>query len=120
MQNNGDNSKWNKPYTFLISFIVALGGFLFGFNSAVISEAIEGITMCFDKTNEMLGLGFFNSLISCSVTQIFSWELSNLRPTNTFVIYGVLSLSAVLFVHKFVIETKGKTLEVVEQLLVKS
>ncbi len=37
----------NKSYTLFISFIVALGGFLLGFDSAVISGAISGITHLF-------------------------------------------------------------------------
>jgi membrane protein implicated in regulation of membrane protease activity len=64
-------------------------------------------------------VGFFNSLVSFSVTQVFPWELSNLGPTVTFALYAVLSLCAVLFVYKFVIETKGRTLEEVEELLIR-
>jgi len=33
----------NKSYTIFISLVVALGGFLLGFDSAVISGAINGI-----------------------------------------------------------------------------
>ncbi|MBT8271986.1 MAG: sugar porter family MFS transporter, partial [Bacteroidia bacterium] len=45
----------NKSYTVLISLIVALGGFLLGFDSAVISGAVKGITIYFDMTEWMLG-----------------------------------------------------------------
>ena len=65
-------------------------------------------------------VGFFNSLVSFSVTQIFPWELSNLGPTTTFAIYALLSFFAILFVYKFVIETKGKTLEELEESLIKT
>ncbi|MFK7814139.1 MAG: MFS transporter, partial [Maribacter sp.] len=47
--------KMNKSYTILISLIVALGGFLLGFDSAVISGAIKGITVYFEMTDVMLG-----------------------------------------------------------------
>jgi len=47
--------KMNKSYTILISLIVALGGFLLGFDSAVISGAIKGITVYFKMTDAMLG-----------------------------------------------------------------
>ena len=47
--------KMNKSYTVLISLIVALGGFLLGFDSAVISGAVKGITVYFDMTDQMLG-----------------------------------------------------------------
>ena len=45
----------NKSYTILISLIVALGGFLLGFDSAVISGAVKGITIYFEMTEWMLG-----------------------------------------------------------------
>jgi membrane protein implicated in regulation of membrane protease activity len=58
--------------------------------------------------------------VSFSVTQIFPWELSNLGPTLTFAIYAILSLLAFLFVARYVVETKGKSLEQLEQLLLKT
>ena len=45
----------NKSYTIFISFIVALGGFLLGFDSAVISGAIGGITVYFNMSDWELG-----------------------------------------------------------------
>ena len=65
-------------------------------------------------------VGFFNSLVSFSVTQVFPWELSTLGPTMTFSIYALLSFFAIIFVYKYVIETKGKTLEEVEKLLIRN
>ncbi len=47
--------KMNKSYTIFISLIVALGGFLLGFDSAVISGAVKGITIYFEMTEWMLG-----------------------------------------------------------------
>ena len=47
--------KMNRSYTVLISLIVALGGFLLGFDSAVISGAVKGITIYFEMTDAMLG-----------------------------------------------------------------
>ena len=47
--------KMNKSYTILISLIVALGGFLLGFDSAVISGAVKGVTIYFEMTDSMLG-----------------------------------------------------------------
>jgi membrane protein implicated in regulation of membrane protease activity len=78
--------------------------------SEIFPSKIKGIAIS--------AVGFFNSLISFSVTQVFPWELSNLGPTLTFLIYAILSFCAILFVKRYVIETKGKSLEEVEELLV--
>ena len=58
--------------------------------------------------------GFWNSLVSASVTFIFPWELSTFGSAGTFLIYGLLASAALLFVLLFVPETKGRTLEELE------
>ena len=55
MKSSDTAVQMNKSYTVLISLIVALGGFLLGFDSAVISGAIKGITIYFEMTDAMLG-----------------------------------------------------------------
>ena len=65
-------------------------------------------------------VGFFNSLVSYSVTQLFPWELTNLGPTLTFAIYAGMGVLSLLFVIKYIIETKGKSLEEVEELLIRN
>ena len=55
MEASAGQVKMNKSYTILISLIVALGGFLLGFDSAVISGAVKGITLYFEMTEWMLG-----------------------------------------------------------------
>jgi SP family arabinose:H+ symporter-like MFS transporter len=58
--------------------------------------------------------GFFNALVSASVTFIFPWELSSLGPGGTFLGYSLFAGAALLFVLLFVPETKGRTLEELE------
>ena len=97
---------------YVAAFAISLGPVMWTLISEVFPNKIKGIAISV--------VGFFNSLISFSVTQVFPWELSNLGPTITFAIYALLSFIAILFVYKFVIETKGKTLEEVEELLIRS
>lgn len=97
---------------YVAAFAISLGPVMWTLISEVFPSKIKGIAISV--------VGFFNSLISFSVTQIFPWELSNLGPTLTFAIYAVLSFCAIVFVYKFVIETKGKTLEEIENDLVRS
>lgn len=94
---------------YVAAFAISLGPVMWTLISEIFPSKIKGIAVSV--------VGFFNSLVSFSVTQIFPWELSNLGPTTTFAIYALLSACAIFFVYRYVIETKGKTLEEVEDLL---
>lgn len=96
---------------YVASFAISLGPVMWTLFSEVFPPKIKGIAIS--------AVGFFNSLVSFSVTQVFPWELSNLGPTTTFALYALLSFMAILFVKKFVVETKGKTLEEVQELLIR-
>jgi MFS family permease len=97
---------------YVASFAISLGPVMWTLISEIFPTRIKGIAISV--------VGFFNSLVSFSVTQVFPWELSNLGPTMTFGIYAVLSFLAFVFVYKFVIETKGKSLEELEEMLIKN
>jgi len=56
-------------------------------------------------------VGFWNSLVSASVTLIFPAELAAWGPAGTFLGYGLLAAAGLLFVVMLAPETKGKTLE---------
>ncbi|MBT8179134.1 MAG: MFS transporter, partial [Eudoraea sp.] len=96
---------------YVAAFAISLGPVMWTLISEVFPSKIKGIAISV--------VGFFNSLVSFSVTQIFPWELTNLGPTTTFALYALLSFIAILFVYRYVIETKGKTLEQVEELLIR-
>jgi len=96
---------------YVAAFAISLGPVMWTLISEIFPSKIKAIAISV--------VGFFNSLVSYSVTQVFPWELSSLGPTATFAIYALLSLSAFIFVYKFVIETKGRTLEEVEELLIR-
>ncbi|NNL16409.1 MAG: MFS transporter, partial [Flavobacteriaceae bacterium] len=97
---------------YVASFAISLGPVMWTLISEIFPSKIKGIAISV--------VGFFNSLVSFSVTQVFPWELSNLGPTVTFAIYALLSFIAILFVYKYVIETKGKTLEELEESLIRA
>ena len=97
---------------YVAAFAISLGPVMWTLLSEIFPGHIKGIAISV--------VGFFNSLVSYTVTQFFPWELTNLGPTLTFAIYAVMAVLSLLFVYKFVIETKGKSLEEVEELLIKS
>jgi MFS transporter, SP family, arabinose:H+ symporter len=63
--------------------------------------------------------GFVNSGISFTVQLMFPWELSSIGNAGTFLIYGVFGLAGLLFILIYLPETKGKSLEELEKILVK-
>jgi hypothetical protein len=62
-------------------------------------------------------VGFWNSAVSATVTFLFPWELSRFGAAGTFLGYGLFALLAVVFVLMFIPETKGKSLEELEDAL---
>lgn len=65
-------------------------------------------------------VGFWNSLVSASVTMIFPWELHRFGPAGTFLGYGLMALAGLLFFAMWAPETKGKTLEELEGVLMRA
>jgi len=95
---------------YVAAFAISLGPVMWTLLSEIFPGNIKGIAISV--------VGFFNSLVSYTVTQFFPWELTNLGPTLTFAIYAGMALLSLVFVKKYVIETKGKSLEEVEELLI--
>jgi hypothetical protein len=59
-------------------------------------------------------------MVSYVVQQVFPWELSVLGPAGTFLIFAVFASLAFVFTLRFIPETKGRTLEELEEILVKA
>jgi sugar porter (SP) family MFS transporter len=60
-------------------------------------------------------IGFVNSFASWLVQQLFPWELSNLGNATTFFIFGFIALGGFFLFLRILPETKGKSLEELEQ-----
>jgi MFS transporter, SP family, arabinose:H+ symporter len=63
--------------------------------------------------------GFINSAVSFLVQLVFPWELANLGSSTTFLIYGLFAAGGFFFILFVIPETKGKSLEELEKILVK-
>jgi MFS family permease len=96
---------------FVASFAISLGPVMWVLLSEIFPNQYRGIAMSV--------AGFWNSAVSASVTFIFPWELSHLGSAGTFLVYGVLAAAALVFVLLFIPETKGKTLEELEGILMR-
>jgi MFS family permease len=96
---------------FVASFAISLGPVMWVLLSEIFPNQSRGLAMSL--------AGFWNSAISASVTFIFPWELSHFGPAGTFLGYGLLAVAALIFVLLFIPETKGKTLEELEGILMR-
>ncbi|MGN6533888.1 MAG: sugar porter family MFS transporter [Ginsengibacter sp.] len=67
----------NKKYFFLICFIAALGGFLFGFDTAVISGVLEFVSKDFHFSLLMEGWFVSSALLGCIIGVSAAGKLSD-------------------------------------------
>jgi MFS family permease len=96
---------------FVASFAVSIGPVMWVLFSELFPNWIRGVAISF--------VGFINSLVSFSVQLVFPWELATLGTAGTFLIYGIFGALGLVFVLIMVPETKGKSLEELEKILVK-
>ena len=96
---------------FVAAFAVSIGPIMWVMFSELFPNRIRGVAISF--------VGLISSAISFSIQFIFPWELANLGNTITFLIFGVFAALGFVFIIFKVPETKGKSLEEIEALLVK-
>jgi MFS family permease len=96
---------------FVASFAISLGPVMWVLLSEIFPNAYRGAAISV--------VGFWNSVVSAVVTMIFPWELSHLGASGTFFGYGVMALASLVFVVLAIPETKGKSLEQLEHILVR-
>jgi len=96
---------------FVAAFAVSLGPVMWVLFSELFPNAIRGTAISF--------VGFINSAISFLVQLVFPWELATLGSSGTFLLYGLFALIGLAFIWKLLPETKGRSLEELEAILVK-
>ena len=97
---------------FVASFAVSLGPVMWVLFSELFPNTLRGLAISF--------VGLINSGISFGVQLVFPWELENLGNATTFLIYGVFAALGFVFIMRILPETKGRSLEELETLLVGS
>ena len=95
---------------FVASFAISIGPVMWVLFSELFPNAIRGIAISF--------VGLINSAISFVVQWVFPWELQTLGNAMTFAIYGIFAAAGLIFIIRIVPETKGKSLEELEEKLV--
>ena len=102
------------PTTVLIAIVVFVASF------AISLGPVTWVMMAEIFPNEQRALalsvvGFWNSLVSASVTLVFPWETSHWGASGTFLGYGLFAVAALVFIALLGPETRGKTLEEIER-----
>jgi SP family arabinose:H+ symporter-like MFS transporter len=96
---------------FVASFAVSVGPVMWVLFSELFPNRVRGLAISF--------VGLVNSAVSFIVQLVFPWELANLGSATTFFIYGGFAAIGLAFVLVILPETKGRTLEELEALLVR-
>ncbi len=97
---------------FVASFAVSIGPVMWVLFSELFPNRIRGIAISF--------VGLINSAVSFGVQLVFPWELANFGSATTFLIYGLFAAVGLVFVVLVLPETKGRSLEELETLLVRN
>jgi SP family arabinose:H+ symporter-like MFS transporter len=96
---------------FVASFAVSIGPVMWVLFSELFPNRIRGLAISF--------VGLVNSAVSFLVQLVFPWELSMLGNAGTFLLYGIFAVTGLIIIMKLLPETKGKSLEELELILVK-
>jgi len=96
---------------FVASFAVSIGPIMWVLFSELFPNRVRGIAISF--------VGLINSSVAFMVTFIFPWQLETIGNAGTFLIYGVFAVIGLVFVMRILPETKGRSLEELETILVK-
>lgn len=97
---------------FVASFAISIGPVMWVLFSELFPNYIRGLAISF--------VGFINSGVSFLVQLVFPWELSVLGSSLTFFIYGLFAAIGLVFVMWLLPETKNKSLEELEKILIKN
>ena len=97
---------------FVACFAVSIGPVMWVLFSELFPNRIRGLAISF--------VGLINSAISFLVQLVFPWELANIGSAGTFLIYGIFAAVGLVLIMIMLPETKGKSLEELEEALVKA
>lgn len=95
---------------FVASFALSIGPVMWVLFSELFPNKIRGLAISF--------VGLINSAVSFTVQLVFPWELANIGNAGTFLIYGLFAIVGLVIVMRLLPETKGKSLEELQSLLV--
>ena len=97
---------------FVASFAVSIGPVMWVLFSELVPNRVRGVAISF--------VGLVNSLVAFLVTLVFPWQLEHLGNLATFLIYGLFAVAGLVYVMRILPETRGRSLEELENSLVRT
>jgi SP family arabinose:H+ symporter-like MFS transporter len=97
---------------FVASFAISLGPVMWVLFSELFPNRLRGLAISL--------AGLVNSAVSFAVQLVFPWQLANIGISVTFLIYGLFAALGLFFVVRMIPETKGRSLEQLEEALVRN
>jgi MFS transporter, SP family, arabinose:H+ symporter len=97
---------------FVASFAVSLGPVMWVLFSELFPNRVRGVAISF--------VGLVNSATAFLVTLVFPWQLQTLGSSTTFLLYGLFAVAGLVLVMRILPETKGRSLEQLESVLVRN
>jgi MFS family permease len=97
---------------FVASFAISIGPIMWVLFSELFPNRIRGLAISF--------VGLINSIVAFLVTLVFPWQLENIGTSATFMIYGLFAMVGVVIVVRILPETKNRSLEELEGILVRT
>ncbi|WNJ16171.1 sugar porter family MFS transporter [Pontibacter sp. G13] len=95
---------------FVASFAVSLGPVMWVLLSELFPNWIRGVAISL--------IGFVNAVVSFLVQLLFPWELSHFGNAWSYLIFAGFGLIGLILLYRYLPETKGKSLEEIEETLV--
>ncbi len=96
---------------FIAGFSLSLGPVMWAMFSEIFPNRLRGMAVSI--------AGTVNSFTSFVVATLFPVQLKAFGSSNTFFIYAAFMFLCLFFIWKYVVETKGKSLEEIEKILVR-
>ena len=98
-------------FAFLAAFNMSIGPIMWVIFSEVFPNSVRSVALPF--------AALVQTVSSWSIQQFFPWQLDNMGISSIFLIYGGFGLVGLLVMYFTLPETKGKSIEEIEVMLVK-
>ena len=95
---------------FVASFAVSIGPIMWVLFAELFPNRVRGMAISF--------VGLINSAVAFLVTLVFPWQLETIGVAYTFLLYGIFAVIGLIVVMRILPETKGRSLEELEAMLV--